>query len=315
MDQVGDRQRGELAVAGACCRALAATPARLLRPRRPDRRLLSRLVDAGVPRADRTVRLTSLAQGGQRAPRAVVAEGVWRPLTVDLGMTSFLVEHPRARILIDPAMCADVHSRVLRHMPTALRVLVSPGRPITGMPAALDSVGLTPADIDLALPTHLHWDHVSGLLELPPDLAVATSRAERDFALADVAPLGIVTGPLRDRSFTDVDLEDRPVLTFPRSHDLFGDGSVVLVGLPGHTPGSVGVLLALEGGRSVLLAGDAAWHTAQIVHLREKAPLPGQLVDADRDAAFATLHRLHALPDSVTVIPTHDRTAAAEFRP
>lgn len=312
-EPVGARHIGELAAAGACCRALAATPGRLLRPRRPDRRLLSQLVDAGAPRASRTVGLTALIQGTQRAPRAVVAEGVWRPVTVDLGMTTFLVEHPRARILVDPAMCANVHDRVLRDMPTALRLLVAPDRPVSGMPDALEAVGLTPADIDLVLPTHLHWDHVSGLLDLPSSLPVTTSRAERDFALADVTPLGVVTGPLSGRPFAFRELDDRPVLTFARSHDLFGDGSVVLVALPGHTPGSVGVLLALDGGRSVLLAGDAAWHTAQITHLREKAPLPGRLVDADRDAAFATLHRLHALPGSVTVVPAHDRNAAAEF--
>jgi len=33
------------------------------------------------------------------------------------------------------------------------------------------------------------------------------------------------------------------VLTFTRSHDLFGDGSVVVVDLAWHTPGSVSVLL------------------------------------------------------------------------
>ncbi|WP_051073716.1 hypothetical protein [Mycobacterium sp. JS623] len=99
------------------------------------------------------------------------------------------------------------------------------------------------------------------------------------------------------------------MLTFSRSHDLFGDGSVFVVDLTGHTPGSVGVLLHTAAG-PVLLAGKAAWHTYQIDDIRQKSSYPGGLADEDRHEAFRTLHRLHAVKDRVTVIPTHDPGAA-----
>src|SRR3984893_3839078 len=95
-----------------------------------------------------------------------------------------------------------------------------------------------------------------------------------------------------------------PVLTFTRSHDLFGDGSVVLVDLAGHTPGSVGVLLHTSGGY-VLLAGDAAWHTYQIESIRQKSSYPGGLADEDRAETFRTLHRRHAIKDQLGVTPTN----------
>jgi glyoxylase-like metal-dependent hydrolase (beta-lactamase superfamily II) len=60
----------------------------------------------------------------------------------------------------------------------------------------------------------------------------------------------------------------------------------------------------------VLLAGDAAWHAYQIDDIRQKSSYPGGLADENRDEAFRTLHRLHAVKDSVTVIPTHDSDAA-----
>jgi glyoxylase-like metal-dependent hydrolase (beta-lactamase superfamily II) len=88
-------------------------------------------------------------------------------------------------------------------------------------------------------------------------------------------------------------------------HDLLGDGSVILVEMAGHTPGSVGVLLRTEKG-PVLIAGDTAWHSLQIEHIRQKAPYPGQLVDSDRAGTFRMLHRLHAIRDRVRFIPTHD---------
>ncbi|NEW37279.1 MBL fold metallo-hydrolase, partial [Nocardia cyriacigeorgica] len=81
------------------------------------------------------------------------------------------------------------------------------------------------------------------------------------------------------------------------------------VDLAGHTPGSIGVLLAVDDGSRVLLAGDAVWNKLQIELIREKAPMPGLLFDADRDATFATIHRLHALPDGIEVVAAHDHDA------
>lgn len=230
-------------------------------------------------------------------------------------MTSFLVEHPRARFLVDPAMCADVHTRVLPEIPGPLRAVVAPDRPVVGMGEALQRAGHRPEDLDFALPTHLHWDHIAGLADLP-DLAVRTAAAERQFALAgDDTPLGCARSPLSGREVRSFELDGPAVLTFARSHDLFSDGAVVLVDLAGHTPGSVGILLAVNGGRRVLLAGDAIWHGLQTRLLREKAPFPGRLVDNDRDAAFAALHRLYALPQGVEIVASHDRAAAAAWAP
>lgn len=317
-DERGTPVNADLAMWGACCRAFATMPYRLARPRRPDRRLLASLTGSPrpLPPARATVALTAFPQGLQSAPTMAVAEGVLRPPVVTLAMTSWLVEHPRARFLVDPALCADVHDRVLPELPRGLRTVVAPERPVAGLGAALTEAGVAPEEIAFTLPTHLHWDHVSGLTELPTGVEVRVLAGERRFALGpDRPPFGVARGPLRDVRFAEFACDGPPVLTFTGSHDVFGDGSVLVVPLPGHTPGSVGVLLALDGGRRVLLAGDAAWHGLQVSRLREKAPFPGDLVDADRDAAFATLHRLHALPDDVEVVPAHDRAAATAFAP
>jgi len=199
---------------------------------------LASLVDAGAPLAGAAVKLTALPQARQTAPAAIVAEGARRPWRLELGMTSFLVEHPRARFLVDPSMCQDVHTRILPELPGLLRVFVAPNRPVMGLLEALDSVGFRPEALDFALPTHLHWDHVSGLLELP-DLVIRTMEIERAFALdGREPPLGFARLPLVGREARTYTLDGGPVLTFTRSHDLFGDGAVVLVDRAGHTPGA-----------------------------------------------------------------------------
>lgn len=229
-------------------------------------------------------------------------------------MTTFLVEHPSARILVDPSLCSGVHHRVLPELPVLLRTVVAPEHPVSGLADVLSRIGHDVNDVDFILPTHLHWDHVSGLLELPSRVTVLTQAVERDFALnVGDPPLGVARQPLSERSFDTYDLDGPPVLTFDRSHDLFADGSVILVDLAGHTPGSVGVLLNLDDERRILLAGDSVWHRLQMRLLREKAPFPGQLVDDNRDAAFAGVHRLHALPSAIEIIPSHDLDAAAPW--
>ncbi|MGQ4597922.1 MBL fold metallo-hydrolase [Nocardia sp. R6R-6] len=293
-----------------CCAALAATPVRLLRPRRPDTTLLANLAVRPLPAVRATVRLTVLTQATMSAPTTIVAEGVRSLREMTLSMAAFLVEHPKARFLVDPALCADVHHRVLPELPFPVPLLVAPDKPVLGLSDALAAHDIACGDIDFVLPTHLHWDHVSGLLELPRSVEVRLPAVEYEWAMGGShAPAGVARGPLRGRTFDRFELDGPPVLTFPRTKDLFGDGSVLLVDLAGHTPGSIGVLLAVDDGSRVLFAGDAVWSKLQVDLLREKAPMPGKLFDSDRDAAFTTIHRLHALPDDIELIASHDYEA------
>lgn len=222
-------------------------------------------------------------------------------------MTTFLVEHPHARFLVDPAICADVVRRAVSQVPTALRVVVRPPDGVISTAQALADIG--DPMVDFALATHLHWDHVSGLLDLPT-MSIMINSPELAWAMTGpVAPVGGVRDALRGRETVEFTLDGPAVLTFPAGHDLFGDGSVVMVDLAGHTPASVGVLLHTARGW-VLLAGDAAWHRLQVDRLRQKASYPGLLVDVDREQTFRTLHRLHAAASRVKVVPAHDHLAA-----
>jgi len=292
-----------------CCGAVLGLGIGIVRPRRADARFLASLTDAGLPKATATVSVSVLRQVPRSVPTAFIVEGRRQPRRIENSLASFVVTHPAATFIVDPGVCVDVGERAVAQLPSVLRASVRPGPDVVPTVSALTEQGYASADIDFALPTHAHWDHVCGLLDLP-GVPVYLHRTEREWVTTgSVAPVGGVRDSLTDRATTDYDLDGPPVLTFTRSHDLFGDGSVVLVDLAGHTPGSVGVLLRTSTGH-VLLAGDAAWHTYQIDDIRQKSSYPGGLADEDRDEAFLTLHRLHAVRDRVTIIPTHDPGAA-----
>ncbi|WP_329225024.1 MBL fold metallo-hydrolase [Streptomyces sp. NBC_00111] len=251
--------------------------------------------------------MSALRQVPRSVPTALIVEGLRQPRRIANSLLSFVITHPEATFIVDPSVCLDVDSRAVAELPAVLRVAVRPPADTVATITALRE--RSGSGVDFALPTHTHWDHVCGLLDLP-ELPVHLHRREHDWVMqGSVAPVGGVREALRGRGIVPYELDGPPVLTFTTSHDLFGDGSVVLVDLAGHTPGSIGVLAHTATGW-VLLAGDAAWHTDQVDLIRQKAGYPGALADEDRHEAFRTLHRLHAVKDRVAIIPTHDHIAA-----
>lgn len=294
--------------AGRFGAAVAGTAVGAIRPRRPTGAELNRVVVSPLPTPTTIVRLRALPQHPRHVP-SMLAEGCG-PGRLRIGLRTFIVDHPRARILLEPAVATQVRSKVLRTVSPLLRRTVTPPADVLSTVESLHLAGVDPATIDLALPTHLHWDHVSGLLDLPR-LEPLVHVPEWGWAMTTAITAGdAVRAAVCDRPISRYDLDGPPVLTFPRSHDLFGDGAVVLVDLAGHTPGSVGVLLATDRG-PVLMAGDAAWHHLQVERGAQKAAFPGRFVDDDREQTYQTLVRLHVAARHVTVLPTHDHDRAS----
>ena len=159
---------------------------------------------------------------------------------------AFLVEHPTGTAVFDTGMHADLEHSKERMRSTAelFEVELSPESSVTGQ---LAERGLAPGDVDVAVVSHLHFDHCGGLAQLP-DARMVVQQAEWDAAF---------DGPLVDLGVfnpEDFDLgHDRQVLD--GEHDLFGDGSVMVVPTPGHTAGHQSLLI--EG--RLLLTGDACY--------------------------------------------------------
>ena len=110
--------------------------------------------------------------------------------------------------------------------------------------------------------THLHLDHILGLPDVPKGTPLfvgpgeATERAALNAFVQGTADRALDGhAPLRELRF-----EEDPTGTFDGVLDLFGDGSVWALSVPGHTPGSTAFLARTPTG-PVLIVGDAS-HTA-----------------------------------------------------
>jgi glyoxylase-like metal-dependent hydrolase (beta-lactamase superfamily II) len=180
--------------------------------------------------------------------------------------------------------------------------------------AQLATLGYEPSDVDTAILSHLHEDHMGGLRELKDaDLLVsATEWAE----LSKLAPeprgflrKHIQIPGLKWQQIALDSTNDPTLAPFTNALDVMGDGSLVLLATPGHTPGSMALLVRRGSGSPLLLVGDLTYEAG----LLERRQIPGvgnrrRLLEAtDKVLAFK-----ERMPDLV-VLPAHDPTAAARL--
>lgn len=223
----------------------------------------------------------------------------------DFAMAAVLVKHPSGDLLIDTGFGRDIDSQ-FKTLPFLFRIATSYERTISAA-ELLEAAGYDRKKLRGILLTHSHWDHVSGLPDFP-GTPVMVAAEERRY----VRDGGVITALAR--SFSDVRYEEYSFeggayLGFPRSHDVYGDGAVVIVPAPGHTPGSAIVFLTLPSGKRYALVGDVVWQREGI-SLREERPwLSRTLADADRAGVRDDILRMAAIsarfPEMI-IVPAHD---------
>ena len=112
------------------------------------------------------------------------------------------------------------------------------------------------------------------------------------------------------------DFEGGPYLGFPRSHDIYDDGSLVVVPAPGHTPGSIIAFMTLPDGRRFAFVGDLAWQRESITEREERPWLVRTNLENDPAGVRDSLLRMSAVwqrfPDMI-LTPAHDARGFAEL--
>jgi glyoxylase-like metal-dependent hydrolase (beta-lactamase superfamily II) len=120
------------------------------------------------------------------------------------------------------------------------------------MLSQLEEIEVDPGEVDYLALSHLHIDHV-GNVGMFPNATVLLQQAEFD------AGYGPNAEELTLIPETYAALNGDNVETVDGEHDVFGDGTVIMKPLPGHTPGHQGLLLWLRNAGPILLAGDVAY--------------------------------------------------------
>jgi N-acyl homoserine lactone hydrolase len=176
----------------------------------------------------------------------------------------------------------------------------------------LEGIGYRAGDVDMVVLSHLHGDHIGGLREVS-QAELLVSRAEWDTLsglwpeLTGVLRQHIRLPGLRWRQIEPTPMQDPALQPFDTGHDLFGDGSLVLVPTPGHTAGSISLIVRRAGKPTLALVGDLTYD----VHLLERRHVPGVGNRRVLRRSTAMLNQLNETRPGLVVLATHDPGAAA----
>lgn len=222
---------------------------------------------------------------------AFSAAGDYAGLTDTFTNTCWLVRHPEGDLLWDTGLPG-----MLAGMPAQEQDVftVSLDRSLTGV---LRERGIEPGEIEYVAISHSHFDHIGQIDQFDGSLWLV-HQDEYDAMF----PSGLDTGDSEEAAtqFGSFARFSREIFTGER--DVFGDGSVLIVPAPGHTPGHTILQVDLPETGTVLLSGDL-YHRTESRQLR-RVPVFNSSLDQTRASMAAFEQRAAEL--NATVIIQHE---------
>jgi N-acyl homoserine lactone hydrolase len=280
----------------------------------------------GVPGSADPVRAVSVISTGTVCIHPEQAFGTRQPLywwlltsrrwTAPRPINIYVIEHARGLVLFDTGqdrasvtdpgyfprgLTGSLHRRLARF---------DIGEDDT-LTAQLATLGYAATDVDVAIVSHLHVDHIGGLRELTGAQLIVSAAEWAELAgpapeLRGFLRRHILLPGLKWHQIAAEPTRDPALAPFTESFDVFGDGSLVLLPTPGHTAGSLSLLVRRIGKPALLLAGDLSYEAAFLPQRR----VPGvgnrrTLADSSRRVLALAQHQ-----PGLVVLPAHDPTAA-----
>ena len=238
------------------------------------------------------MRMHALSGGRVRMRKSIYVPDADRSEFIELPVSAFLIRHRQGNVLFDsgchPSVATDAEAR----WGGLARMMVPISPPGENVVAGLSGLGLSCDDVDVVVCSHLHPDHCgcNGFFGKATFLchgAEIAAAADANASQAGYVPADW-TPPV-------------PFQPFDRPHDVFGDGRIVLLPVPGHTPGMTAALVELDRDGVFLLASDAV---ALKRHLdREVVPRNTW----NTEAALASLTEIRRIEaGGATVLCGHD---------
>ncbi len=262
-----------------------------------------------TPRPRAHVQFSVIKTGHVTTSEGLLFKGGDFGKSVDSNFSAFLIERGDESLLLDTGMGSQIAAQYEQDMPRWQRLFFKYGDVISTAKSQLAGAGM--ANISAILLSHSHWDHASGLSDFA-GVPIWLTEPEHAYLKNPNANGGRawpsqVDG--RDLNWQPVALNGSAYMGFERSLDVFKDGSVVLVPLFGHTPGSMGVFVTVTSGKRYFFVGDVIWSVSALKKAAPKFWPASLFVDQDRTQTQHAIEQIQAalaLDPELIVVPAHD---------
>jgi N-acyl homoserine lactone hydrolase len=236
-------------------------------------------------------------------------ESVWTPgqnvgVSIEFSSTCWLIRHGSDWLLWDTGVPEEAYSDPRGWSTLPKLIVYHLDRTLTDQ---LAEIGMKRDDIGRIAISHTHGDHI-GNVSLFSNSTILMQRAE----------YGWIHSP--DGSNDNVNqlmALARKLVGIPKNlqlidgdTDVFGDGSVILVSTPGHTPGSQSLLVHLKKSGFIILSGD-------VVHLEgnfDKNIVPS--LNTNKMDSIASMEKIRQLVGTykATLFINHDKKQSDKLK-
>lgn len=260
------------------------------------------------------VSFSSIITGHSRGAleSTVIEDGSWFNVRQPIHQAIY-IKHPKGDLLFDTGL-GNTTEAALKEQSWLDQQLFSVVD-VKSVQQQLNEQGIPLNQIKGIIPSHLHWDHTGGLPDLL-GIPVLAQQTGIDYALNEGAEPGFLKAHLiKEVLWQAIELNDLAYMGFERSLDIYQDGSLVLVGLEGHTPGQVGLFINLNEQERYFFIGDTTWTLDGVTKNLPRPGITQWLLDIDQNleqnnARIQKIHDLSRAHPEVIIVPAHDQFVA-----
>jgi len=209
-----------------------------------------------------------------------------------MAVPCFLIRHPDGDMIWDAGI-----PDAINQMPDGLPIL--DGLAVASVPVTMKSqfgeLGLSTKDVEYLALSHAHFDHVGNVGQFT-NSTLLIHKSEHEFMFGAGVEAGVVDAGLVEP------LRTVETVFFEGEHDVFGDGKVIIIPTPGHSPGHSVLLVKLNNEGAVMFSGDL-FHLAES---RERKIVP--MINPSREQTLASMDVFNARveKEGAKVIIQHD---------
>lgn len=273
-----------------------------------------------------SVRISFIKAGYCRHPQKVAWRGggwTW----IEFPATVAVIDHPKHGVVLFDTGYSERFFQATRRWPASLYPRVTPvflDEKATAL-AQLKELGIRADDVRSIVLSHFHADHIGGLGDFAKARYVYDKsafmavrelkgwRALRKAFLPELLPADFED---RSRSICEWSAPPAELSELSQGVDLFGDGSVWMLSLPGHTVGHVGLFVRTSS-KDYLLTGDACYLRENYQFNSPAMSVAGLIFDdfAKYRQTLTCLHHVYTRHPGIEIVPCHCENTFRQLSP